>query len=286
MTSLLLSIVFSTILVVFFKLFARLGVNNLLAIVINYITAAITGMLILPFSLKQAFESPWWFHTLILGIVFVSIFLVMALTTQKAGMAVTSVAGKMSMVIPVMVGVLYFKEQLNSLQWIGLATAFLAVLAISFRKDQVKPSIWVILLPFVLFIGSGFIDTYLNVAQKLLINEDEFVPFTSLVFLFAFMSGAFFLTVQTIRNHELPTVKSIVAGILLGIFNWGSLFFLLRALRFAEFPSAVLFAFNNIGIVIASAITGILLFREKYVWINYVGLILSVLAIIFLNGEL
>lgn len=286
MTSLLLSIVFSTILVVFFKLFARLGINNLHAIVINYITAALTGMLILPFSMQQAFESTWWFHTLILGIVFVSIFLVMALTTQKAGMAVTSVAGKMSMVIPVMVGVMYFKEQLHFWQWIGLAIAVLAVLAISYRKDQVKPSAWVILLPFVLFIGSGFIDTYLNVAQKLLIREDEFVPFTSLVFLFAFISGAVFLTVQTIRNRKFPAVKSMVAGILLGIFNWGSLFFLLRALRFAEFPSAAVFAFNNIGIVIASAITGILLFKEKYEWFNYAGLILSVLAIILLNGEL
>lgn len=285
MTSLLLRIVFSTILVVFFKLFARLGVNNLHAIVINYITAALTGTLILPFSVQQAFESRWWFHTLILGIVFVSIFLVMALTTQKAGMAVTSVAGKMSMVIPVMVGVLYFKEQLNPWQWTGLTTAVLAVLAISYRKDQVKPSVWVILLPFVLFIGSGFIDTYLNVAQKLLISEDEFVPFTSLVFLFAFISGAIFLTVQTISNRAVPSVKSMVGGMMLDIFNWGSLFFLLRALRYTEFPSAVVFAFNNIGIVIASAITGILIFKEKYAWINYIGLLLSVLAIILLHGE-
>lgn len=285
MTSLLLSIVFSTILVVFFKLFARLGVNNLHAIVINYITAALTGMLILPFSVQQAFESRWWFHTLILGIVFVLIFFVMALTTQRAGMAVTSVAGKMSMVIPVMVGILYFKEQLNTFQWIGLVTAVFSVLSISYRKEQVKLSVWVILLPFVLFIGSGFIDTYLNIAQKLLISEDEFVPFISMVFLFAFISGGVFLAVQTIQNHRFPSVKSIVGGILLGVFNWGSLFFLLRALRYTEFPSAVVFAFNNIGIVIASAITGILLFKEKYTWINYIGLILSVLAIILLNGE-
>lgn len=285
MTSLLLSIIFSTFLVLFFKLFSRLGINNLHAIVINYITAAMTGMLILPFSVQQAFESSWWFHTLILGIVFVSIFLVMALTTQKAGMAVTAVAGKMSMVIPVMVGVLHFKEQLNSWQWIGLAIAVLAVLTISYRNDPVKPSVWVILLPFVLFIGSGFIDTYLNVAQKMLISEYEFIPFTSLVFLFAFISGAIFLIVQTLRNRAFPSVKSILGGILLGVFNWGSLFFLLRALRFAEFPSAVVFAFNNIGIVIASAITGILLFKEKYAWINYIGLFLSVLAIILLNGE-
>jgi drug/metabolite transporter (DMT)-like permease len=285
MTALLLSILFSTILVVFFKLFSKFNINNLHAIIINYITAAITGMIIMPFSVKQTFQSPWWIHTLILGIVFVSIFLVMALTTQKAGMAVTSVAGKMSMVIPVMVGVLYFKEELNIWQWVGLAIAIMAVLAISYRKDHIKPSIWVILLPFILFLGSGFIDTYLNIAQKLFIQEKEFVPFTSLIFLFAFISGFIFLLIQSLRTKQIPTLRSIFAGVLLGIFNWGSLFFLLRALRFAEFPSAVVFAFNNIGIVITSAITGILLFGEKYRWVNYAGLILSVLAIVLLNGK-
>lgn len=285
MTDLLLSILFSTILVVFFKLFAKFNIHNLHAIVINYITAAVTGLIIMPFSLQQALRSPWWIHTLILGIVFVSIFLVMALTTQKAGMAVTSVAGKMSMVIPVMVGVLYFKEELNIWQWVGLAIAIMAVLAISYRKDHIKPSIWVILLPFILFLGSGFIDTYLNIAQKLFIQEEEFVPFTSLIFLFAFISGFIFLLIQSLRTKQIPTLRSIFAGVLLGIFNWGSLFFLLRALRFAELPSAVVFAFNNIGIVITSAITGILLFGEKYRWINYAGLILSVLAIVLLNGK-
>lgn len=285
MTALLLSILFSTILVVFFKLFSKFNINNLHAIIINYITAAITGMIIMPFSVKQTFQSPWWIHTLILGIVFVSIFLVMALTTQKAGMAVTSVAGKMSMVIPVMVGVLYFKEELNIWQWIGLAIAIMAVLAISYRKDQIKSSIWVILLPFILFLGSGFIDSYLNIAQKLFIQEEEFVPFTSLIFLFAFISGFIFLLVQSLRTKQIPTLRSIFAGVLLGIFNWGSLFFLLRALRFTKFPSAIVFALNNIGIVIASALIGILIFREKYLLINYIGLFLSVVAIILLNGK-
>ncbi|MCX7743116.1 MAG: DMT family transporter [Flavobacteriales bacterium] len=286
MTALLLSILFSTILVIFFKLFVRFNIHNLQAIVINYITAAITGMIVMPFSIQKAFESHWCIHTLILGIVFISIFLVMALTTQKAGMAVTSVAGKMSMVIPVMVGVIYFKEKLNFWQWIGLVIAILAVLAISYRKDKIKPSIWVILLPLVLFLGSGLIDSYLNIAQKLLIQEEEFVSFTSLIFLFAFISGFFVLFSQVIRTKKLPSLRSILAGVLLGIFNWGSLYFLLRALRFAEFPSAIIFAFNNIGIVITSSIIGILLFGENYRWVNYIGLVLSVLAIILLNGRI
>lgn len=285
MTALLLSILFSTILVVFFKLFSKFNINNLQAIIINYITAAITGMIIMPFSVKQAFESAWLIHTIILGVVFISIFLVMALTTQKAGMAVTSVAGKMSMVIPVMVGVLYFKEELNIWQWLGLVVALMAVVAISYRKDRIKPSIWVILLPFILFIGSGFIDSYLNIAQKIIIKQEDFVPFTSLIFLFAFINGLIFLIVKSTRTKELPTLRSLIAGILLGIFNWGSLFFLLKALRFAEIPSAVVFALNNIGIVIASSVTGILIFNEKYLLINYIGLFLSVVAIILLNGK-
>ncbi len=281
MIDLWLSILCSSILVTFFKLFGKYNIHNLQAIVVNYLTAAISGFLIFPFSIKEIITGPWIIHGIILGVVFISIFLVMALTTQKAGMAVTSIAGKMSMIIAVLVGYLFLNEKIQLIQWIGITIALIAVFAISYQKERKIEKTWILLLPIILFTGSGFIDSYMFIAQKMILSKNDFVPFISSVFFFAFIGGLVYLLYKKFTSGIQLDYTSGIAGIVLGLFNWGSLFFLLRALQQG---SVIMIAFNNIGIVLATAFIGIMIFKEKYTSINYIGIILSVLSIILLNG--
>jgi drug/metabolite transporter (DMT)-like permease len=281
MIDLWLSIACSSILVTFFKLFGKYNIQNLQAIVVNYLTAAISGYLLFPFSIKEIISGEWMIHGIILGIVFISIFLVMALTTQKVGMAVTSIAGKMSMIVAILVGDIFLNEKIQLIQWIGITIALIAVFAISYQKERKIDKAWILLLPVILFTGSGFIDSYMFIAQKMILSKNDFVPFISTVFFFAFIGGFIYLVYEKFTSRIQLDYKSGIAGIILGLFNWGSLFFLLRALQQG---SVVMIAFNNIGIVVATAFIGILIFKEKYTSINYAGIILSVLSIILLNG--
>ncbi|WP_445752857.1 hypothetical protein [Polaribacter sp.] len=85
MIYLLLSILFSSGLFVIFKFFGIFKIDVLKAIVVNYIIAFILGFFFSEstFSILEVPYQPWFLGSIILGILFVSIFFVMAMTSQK-----------------------------------------------------------------------------------------------------------------------------------------------------------------------------------------------------------
>ena len=72
-------------------------------------------------------------------------------------------------------------------------------------------------------------------------------------------------------------------GILLGIANYCSMYFLLKALRIDGLDSSSVFAINNVAIVAVSTLIGLILFREKISTKNWIGIILAVISIFFVS---
>lgn len=71
-----------------------------------------------------------------------------------------------------------------------------------------------------------------------------------------------------------------MGGIVLGIPNYFSIYFLVMALRNPDFESSTLFTLNNVAIVTLSTLLGIALFRERLIKHNWIGLALAVISII------
>ena len=116
MIYLVLSILASTIIFINFKLFDNYKINILQAIVVNYCIAFITGIIAYDGTVKitQITSLDWFNFTLVLGTLFIIVFNLMAITTQRSGLSVVSVATKMSVVIPVLFGLIYYKESLTA----------------------------------------------------------------------------------------------------------------------------------------------------------------------------
>ena len=74
--------------------------------------------------------------------------------------------------------------------------------------------------------------------------------------------------------------KTIIAGTILGLLNFGSTFYILKSMGVYE--SAVVFPVANAGIVSLSALTGYILFREKLSRMNWAGILLAILAILLI----
>jgi len=121
---LLLSIASSSIIFVVFKLFSRFKINTLHAIVVNYFTASTLGLLLYngAITIASVPQQDWFFSAVALGFLFILIFNLMALTTQRSGLSVVSVATKMSVVIPILFGILYYKESLGFFKTTGIIT--------------------------------------------------------------------------------------------------------------------------------------------------------------------
>jgi len=281
MTALLLSIITSSVLMVIFKYFQLYRVNTFQAITVNYFVAATLGYALSPehVPLELLIHRPWIGGAMIIGCVFIGMFYLMAVSSQKVSVAVTSVANKMSLVIPVLAGVALYAEPLQGWRLLGVILALISVVMVTYRKRDGNTDKRYLLLPLLIFFGSGFLDTFFKYAQTNLISEDEFGIFSSSLFLMAATVGTVVMIVRRCTNSSVLEVKSIVAGVILGVPNYFSIHFLLKALNIPQLPSTQVFPLNNTGIVLLSTLLAILLFKESLTKLNWFGIACSVIAI-------
>lgn len=284
MIYLALSILCSSTIYVLFKFFGRYKVQLLPAIVINYFFAASSGFIQLD-SINQLTTIPneWWLAILVISLLFISLFYLMAKTAQDLGVSVSSNASKMSMLIPILLlAIIYPDEHLSIIQGIGIVLALFGIYFTSLKegsKFNWKSIFW----PFVLFIGSGLLDFILAYAnENLLHSAADDSLFTSLSFGFAFIWGVLILAFYSIKNGLNISKASIIGGLVLGIINYGSIFFLLRTYAGNIAQKTSILPVNNMSIIIVSTLFSILLFQEKLSRKNVIGLSLSILSIVII----
>lgn len=283
MIFLALSIIASTLIFVIFRLFASYNINTLQAIVVNYFVACSCGVIGYQNSIELSAipQYNWFYYTLALGALFIIVFNLMAITTQHSGLSVVSVATKMALVIPIAFGLWYYKEPLGTSKAAGIVLALIAVYLVAVKKDssiilQKKNLVF----PVLVFLGSGLIDTSLNFLQNDFITDKSLIPlFSSTIFLTAGVIGIMVLVAQKIKGVLVLEFKNIIAGIVLGIPNYFSIYFLVKALRSNLFDSSGIFTINNVGIVIISTLLGIVFFKEQLSVKNWIGITLAVISI-------
>lgn len=282
MIDLFLSILSSTLLFVVFKLFGVHKVQALYAIVVNYMVACMVGLALYDGELQfdNIAGTSWFWGTVAMGALFITIFNLMAKTTRVAGVSVTSVATKMSLAIPVIFGVILYQEKLSAFQITGVLLAFVAVYLTSLKERSIAISKKDLLLPILVFLGSGIIDTSIKYFEEQHLTSNEVPIFSAMIFGFAALSGCIFIGIRSIKKPLKINLKNVLGGIALGIPNYFSVYFLVRALRIEGFGSSAIFTLNNVAVVLFSTILGILLFKEKLNLKNWGGVAVALLSII------
>ncbi|MFT5146981.1 MAG: putative membrane protein [Polaribacter sp.] len=284
MIFLLLSILFSTGLFVIFKYFGIYKIDVLKAIFVNYIVAFSMGFFFAErqIPISEIYVQPWFSGALFLGALFVSIFFVMAMTAQKNGVSVTSIAGKMSVVVPVFFGIILYNESVTFLKIAGIIMALIAVYLSSVKEEKSEKN-GTLLLPILLFIGSGTIDTLLKYIQENYVADEDVSIFSGSLFGIAGVFAFLILVIKTIKKRASFGYKNIIAGIILGVPNYYSIIFLIKALQNKNFESSTLFTINNVAIVVVSTLVGLFFFKEKFSVKNKVGVAMAILGIILVT---
>jgi drug/metabolite transporter (DMT)-like permease len=286
MLYLILSILCATSLVVILRLFSNYKVKTEYGIVFNYAVCCITGLLAMENKSMLREIPSWngWWICLALGLGFILIFTLVGKSTAILGVATTSIAFKLSFIIPTIVAILFYGDQLTVFKIIGIISAIIAVYFITYQKSEsenesesVNKNAWI--LPVLIFVGSGITDSIFNVIQRNYtpVGFDHIV--TIMVFLGAFLSGMILYGF----NKEMYQWKNVIAGIVLGIPNYGSLYFLLQALKHTGYAPSTLFPINNLGIVGVSAIIGLLIFKESFSTKKIIGFLLAIASIVMIG---
>jgi drug/metabolite transporter (DMT)-like permease len=271
---LIASILFSSLIFAIFKIFDKYNVNNLEAIIVNYLVASSLGFFLfgsIP-SISQL-NSSFGFTALIIGFLFITLFNVMAKVTQQNGVSVASVSNKMSVIIPVIVAILIYQDSYSFLKILGILLALLGIYLVTLKeKNTIKVS-WV--FPLILFVGSGLLDATLNFAEAKVVDSNQLGLFTPTAFAIAAIFGIVYL----IYKKQIPSKKSLLFGLVLGIPNYFSIYILLKALEGSGLESSIVFPINNMGVVLVSTLISLIWFGEKLSIKNYIGLAISILAI-------
>lgn len=287
MLYLFLSILVSTLFGVSFKIISIKNIPSFQAIIVNYIVAGSLGFMtthsdVTPINVHQ---QPFFYLAVFLGLVFISSLFVIAETTAKYGISVAQVANRMSVVVPVSIAILFYGDSFSTLKLVGIILAIAAVYLVSHKASGGKSEqkFWW-LFPFIIFICSGIIDSSINYAQRYLVNDTNFDVFLSTIFSSAFIFGAIILIYQFSRKQEKFQPSSIPAGIILGAINYGTMFTIMRALNSGILEPSALFPINNLSILTLSTLISVFIFKEKLSAKNWLGIGMSLLAILILGG--
>jgi len=249
--------------------------------------ASILGFIINPggISISVIRDAQWLPISTLIGILFIIMFFLIAFSSRKAGISITTVASKMSVIFPIIFSLII--DPTDQLTAVKTAAIFATVAGVSLtvykpRKGILDPT--VIYIPLILFLGMGVVDSLVKFAQHSFVDDSHTALFSAVLFLNAFLSGliALLFFPKYFRSFTKPLIW--IWGLLLGAVNFGSIFFLVRALNYSSpsgsgMDSSVIFGVNNIGIVALSVLIGLWFFKEKLLFLNWLGILLSAVAL-------
>lgn len=276
-----MSVLFSSAIFIIFKLFDTYKINTLQAIVFNYFTAFTIGIM----SHESAINyiklpgKPWFIGAIVLASLFISVFNVMAITSQKNGVSVAAVAGKMAVVIPVLFGVFLYKENLTTQKVIGILLAISAVYFITLKDKSTIVQKASLIFPILLFLGAGIIDTTIKYVQTNYVPSSDTNLFSGILF---GLAGVLGVLVYSIKPSPI-TLKNGIAGVILGIINYYSIYYLLKALDIKNISSAVVFSINNVSVVALCTLLGLFIFKEKLTSKNWIGIGIAIISILLIT---
>ncbi|NIJ70084.1 EamA/RhaT family transporter [Xanthomonas sp. 60] len=277
MSYLVFAVICSVLVSVLLKLARRHALEVGQMVTWNYLVAASLCTLLLkpPLASLQQPHAPWA-ALLALAVILPTIFLVLGRAIAVAGIVRSDVAQRLSLLLSLLAAFALFGEQAGPLRLGGLGLGLLAIVAITARsgpQPQVRGS-WRWLLG--VWVGFALVDV--------LLKQVALSGTPSMAALLVSFSIAFVLMLALqVSRHALGKTRldarNVGAGALLGLLNFGNIFFYVRAHQQLSGSPATVFAGMNIGVVVLGALVGLLVFGERISAWNRVGLGLAIIAI-------
>lgn len=291
MLFLILSILSSTLIGLIFTYFEKYKVDTFQAVVVNYFVCILTAWAStgsFPIT-SESLQADWLPFALFLSLFFISGFNIVGQTYQKFGITITTIATRMSMILTVIFAYFFYNETMTLFKILGILTAIAAIWLTTiphgestFIKKKLPTIFW--LLPAFSFLIQAIVEIGLQYAEINLLQTSGDPTFVATLFGSAGMIGLVILIGGVLMGRIQLAFKNLLGGIILGIPNYFSIYFLLRAIG-NGWEGTVVFPVNNVAVIGLSALLGYLLLKEKLSALNIVGVFLAMLAILLITWQ-
>ena len=301
MLFLILAILCGSLFSIIFKLCQRHDVDGRQVTLFNYAVAFLFTLL--PIVARTVFDpgtsasdyvpgSSSWLLAAVQGLLFTVGFIVMDRSTQRSGVALTTVCARTSLILPVLLSWVILSQPAPS--WLPVLLVVAAMVLI-IGPTESRPAgrasggpgrhavMFALLGVFLVF---GCSDFFLKVVQHTVdkghsgnpvLIERQLSALTCIIFLMASIASLIVCAVSgSFRKHRVKW-STVGWGALLGFANIGCTSCMLRAL--AAMPTGLFYPLYNIGIVLVATLVGLLFFGERLKWVQVGGLVLAIAAI-------
>lgn len=190
----------------------------------------------------------------------------------------------MSLVVPMLFYIIMYNEPVSAVKIAAILLAVASVILCTYKpsKEKTKGDIWKFLLPAIIFIAMGANDSLVIYSRERFGISDDAALFTATLFGISLLCGILYSIVKkgTLRNFL--TLKAWLFGILLGSFNFGSIYFVIKSMETNLISTSSLYGICNTSTILLSIVIGGIFFKEKLTKLNIVGGICAIATILLM----
>ena len=212
------------------------------------------------------------------GFMFAFNFVLFYISIQRIGISISNSIIRIAISIPTLASIFIYKEHLSIYSGLGLG---LTVLALPLATPKAQKGItqklnhsWWFAVVLFLFFGVGDFNFK--------IFSEEFKEASPQNFLiWVFLIATFCTALLALKERQKITLKDILFGVGLGLLNIAASYFMLLALKII--PGHLAYPIHGIGCIMVSAVSGVLIWKEKLTKRQYLFLIFAIAACVLLN---
>lgn len=293
MVALIIATIFAALFSILFKIFQIKGIDSKQAIVFNYVTAFVLGVALSlsksgPVTVNPLHEG-WMPWALALGIFFYLGMIALSFSTKASGVAVSTVASRASMIIPITVCFMFIAGSAQP-KWLAIAVVLVGLALTVWVKGKGGQSDSVlkrVVAPLTVFVCFGITNSGMKLLQNNIavtnnglgdsVLNQRLSMLSAVIFLSALLVGTVVYFCGKKENRKPFTVWNLLGGISLGVVNYFCTYTLMIAMK--SIDSSILFPFHNVGIVAIGTLVGWLYFKEKLTLQQVLGMLIAVAAI-------
>lgn len=284
MISLLLAVIMGVVVKLVYKYIEGKDIDGDSVMVINYIvTIAIASGLCIKQGIFSTIGIPenrisiLW--CMVLGIfqavMLVYNFLAIRKGIIDCGASMTTVFSSIGNMLTVLASVLLFREMPYMVQWVGILLAFGAILLANIDLEHGIQwnfkiiLLWIAIMTCLMGINYKYIQTYTVTGYyNLFLLISFFLSLLLSIFLFR-------------KKHCKYRLREMIFGIIIGIPNLSSSYFLLEALK--TVPATVAYPINSAGSIVVTVVICAILFHEKLKNNEMGAILMTITGVILIN---
>lgn len=208
------------------------------------------------------------------GFLLLAGFVCLQYNTQHNGVVLSGIFSKLGVLVPTVISVVIFAEKPTLVQAIGFLLAIAAIFLMNGEKSAQKAGSRTALL--LLLLTNGMADSMSKIYDEL-----GTASLQELYLLLAFFFAFVLCTALAIHKKQGLTANDVVYGLLLGIPNYYSARFLIKAL--GTIPAVVAYPSYSVATMLAVTALGVFAFREKLSRRQLSALAVILAALVLLN---